>query len=268
MPDVSALLHDAAGSPAADPDLGAVVARADVLRRRRAALRSTGAAGTAVALVVGLLLVLPLDRDDALVQQPASPPPTTAPPSAPPSALPEAVLPPAGQGAPRQGAAGPDTAQVPADPGPGLQAPPAGPARPSAGAAAPAGAPGPAPSPAVAGAPAASAAPAPPQRASCSVTTDGAQPGDAPQSCSFTATQPGGYRVQDDNGLFSNEAAPDAWSVVVVRGGERTEYLPGRGFCVDDVIEPGDQVTVTLKVTRDASGVGRRKLSAGGGAGC
>lgn len=111
----------------------------------------------------------------------------------------------------------------------------------------------------------------PPEAAGCTVTTADLQPGES-TSCAFTATTVGGYYAAG-NGIAQSYRK---WYVEVVHDGESTVYAEGEGgtsfrtsgFCADDVIQPGDVVTVWVRRPPATEGVTSNTATAGRDAGC
>lgn len=227
MPDVTELLTLAGRDGGGDLDLAAVQARATTLHRREQALR-VAAVAAAVAVVVPLLQVR--GGTDALEQQPAGP--TRPIPSG-------AATPPVPTASPEGRAA---AAPAPSRAAPSLQVghrstPSAVPAtaavRPSTVAVAPTGAPAP-----VGGFPA---------RQSCQVSATALGPGQE-STCRFTATDRGGWYFENGLGTSTDYEDFEAAAEVLVQRADRvTRFDAMYGTCMDDVVLPGDRVTVTVR---------------------
>ena len=103
----------------------------------------------------------------------------------------------------------------------------------------------------------------PPPARSCHVSTAGLAEGES-RSCAFTATVEGGWRNDPpEAGVFRGEVG----EVLVRRNGKTTRYVAfGYADCADDIIEPGDVVTVTLRQTSPLGQV--HDLGAGDEYGC
>ena len=113
--------------------------------------------------------------------------------------------------------------------------------------------------------------PRPPQAESCTVTTEDVEPGES-TTCSFTATAAGGFWV---GGRGLAQSYPKWW-VEIVRDGQVRRYSQREGgtefsteaSCADDVIAPGDIVTLTVRRPPPTEGVMHHTLRAGRGYGC
>lgn len=253
MPDVTELLAAAARMPTGEPDLVRVERRAAALRRRQQAAR--GGAVLAAGLATVLVAQVGRSGSDALEQVPAERPTVTASVRPEPSAASSAgvVVP----DPPTRVAEVPTAVEADADPG----TTPAPAPRPSSDLAAPNAAPNAAPTAA-----STAASPGYPSAASCRVDTVGLLANEE-RSCRFTATASGGWRVTHRYGA-GNVGNPKAY-VDVTRSGRTTRY-GGRATdsagCGDDVVQPGDLVTVT--VTQTDAGYVEMEAAAGAGHGC
>jgi len=230
VPDISELMHAATGESATRPDLVAVTARARVLRRQQQVGRASVAAAVA-------LLVIPAVSNswrggsDALEQLPPATPnvdATSTPGPTPAAVRSEGPSIPLAVGA----AVSPDpvpSRRTGATPAAVVTAQPdlrAEPGRVQSTAPPPTGtyAPG----------------------SSCSVSTTAMAPGTS-QSCRFTATAVGGWRLS-----FSSTILPSRTElglIEVYRNGRATRYdaWDPDEKCLDDAVQPGDLVTVTVK---------------------
>lgn len=225
MPDVIELLAATARQTSEAPDLEAISHRATALRRQERVLKG------AALLLLGALVVPALrwggGPHDGLEQIPATRPPTVTASPSPGGPLPVAGSQPGGD------------STVPARLAPG--------SGPSLGAfTAPSKA-------ALPGRFSPSTSPTPkagyPSAASCEVTSSDLAPGQS-RSCQFRATQAGGANVTLDGqrpGLLldgSQEAI-----VTVERNGRvlRYDLFSNSGFCVSEVIRPGDLIGVTAR---------------------
>lgn len=226
MRDIGPLLADASRGPYAPLDINAVFARADSLRRTRAAALVAAAVVAAAVPAAGLLK--PSPGDEQLVPLPAATQPV---PDAGPTASPTA-------GSGTHLAAPPDDRYAPSSR--------SGPARHTTATTATAG-PAATAVPAPVSFPTRSSAPAQasdyPARESCRVESS---PVDLEKSCRFTATHRGGFRA------VSNVHDVE-WEIVVV-GDDGTEVFRNDlndpwDNCRELVIFPGDQVTVTVRRT-------------------
>jgi hypothetical protein len=203
------------------------------------------AAAAVVILAVPVLLNLP-ERQDALQQLPATEPTSTATASA--SAGPTGVPTPS----PSPGA---DGSPVPA--GPDGEAPTV---EPLAEPAAP-------PASAASGRPSTAAAGYPPAD-SCHVSTRTLLTAKESASCQFSAIAAGGWRLVND--AQAGYSAPEDAIVEVRRNGVVHRYVAGAAYnkttCRNDVIQPGDLVTVTVR--QASRGYQSYDLGAGRGYDC
>lgn len=232
MPDIDELLRIAAREPSRGPDLPRVATRARTLRRRGHVARGT-------VLVLAALIAVPLlrtegrdDSPDLLEQLPTA--------SATPAPVPSL--------APSRGTDGSPLAVAPASRAGSPSLSPAAPAQPSRATATPKPEPEPTNAATAAPEPKETLRPGYPPADSCNVSTTDLTAGES-RSCRFTATAEGGWRVK--NIVTAGNLHEDAAEVLVERDGRTYRYLGGRSptACGNDVIEPGDIVTVTVRQT-------------------
>lgn len=226
-----------------EPDLTRIAGRSQALRRQERVRRA--------ALVAAALLLVPLAyRGYGVGTEELRPAPATHPhPTSTSTSAPASDTNP---DAPGPGSTGVGTAPAAS----GRPSGAASPARPeiAEGTAAPTAAPGSADFPA---------------RPSCHVSTGGVPEGQT-SSCRFTATAVGGWRVQSSEYTVSKG---DLGEVLVQRAGKTTRYVvPSFGNpppCRDDVIRPGDLVTVTVNGQVDPVAFqNNQDLAAGADYGC
>lgn len=250
MADVTELLSLAGRDGGRELDLDAVQSRATTLQRRERALR-VAAIAAAVAVVVPLTQLR--GGNDALEQQPAGPtrpvPSVLVTSSAPaPTAAPLRDASPAPQQSART-SAGPESS------------PPSAPTAAQASSAS--GSHQAVPAPTSGAAPAGDF----PARQSCQVSATALGPGQQ-SSCQFTATVRGGWYFENGMGAFVDYENHDAAAEVLVqRGGGSTRYVVEDITCMDDVVRPGDRVTVLVRQSQ-AGGYSDFQLGAGGGFDC
>ncbi|HVE99392.1 MAG TPA: hypothetical protein VNA12_09450 [Mycobacteriales bacterium] len=220
MPDIVDLLNAAVPDIPSESDLDALARRAGELRRRQHALRALPALAVVLALSLVAVNRIP-GEPDRLTPIPA----TEGSLSASPQPLTATLAPPAGSRPTPQATGTPNVSTGTAPvPGPAVTRP-----------ASTASSPRPAPSPT-----------AFPAAESCRVDISGLEAGQS-RSCSFTATAEGGYNMRQTGEVAAVTVAGENYRVDVTRGGRTSthgydEYAP----CKDAVVEPGDQVTVTV----------------------
>lgn len=237
MPDIGDLLSTAAPEVRSEPDLGRLERGAVRLARRRQALRAV----PALALVLAVSAL-------ALLRAPGAPDELQEADGRIVSSTPGPALPTVGPGSTGAFAGANGTSVGPGTPGSAEPLPASSPSSARS----------------VTQRPAPTATAYPP-RPSCRVVSLGMAAGQT-RSCSFTATEDGGYRVRAAHP--GNDVAGDHW-VDVTRNGKTTRYGDGSalsGNCGKDVIEPGDLVTVSI--FRSEGNVFEFEMAAGEGYSC
>lgn len=258
MPDICALMRAATDGVTTGPDLAAVAVRARELQRQQQLWRASLVAAVALLIVPAVTGSWPAGRD---ALQPVPPAVTGIDGSPRPEPSP-------GVGVLRQ---------------PALGAPVSGPAVVGAAAAAqpvasrrPRATPAAVPGPRGAAQPATETetetgqhptAPRPagsyPEAPSCSIASTAMAPASS-RSCQFTATGAGGYRL-----TFSSTILPSGTHLALVevhREGRTTRYDAWEQACLNDVVRPGDLVTITVR--QDERGHTDFEVGAGSTWGC